>query len=273
MVSARMYGRRMQLALHTMIDILGRSRMSNNGFITIQRKITDWRWWGNETAMALWLYILVNANWKDGWWDRGQEVVKRGEFITSQLKIADELHLNRRTVTKYLKLFAEEGQIELKVDNRKTLIKVINYAKYQDVPNDDAQLTAQLNAQVNAQHSTQQHAQLTAQQSTHNRTIINQNKPYEPVNNNRHPFKPPTLEEVRAYCRERNNNVDAERFIDYYSANGWVQGKGKPIKDWKACIRTWEKNSTTTKGNTSKPASWPDEPPTKPEDYGEFQNW
>ena len=156
--------------------------MSEKGFITIQRKITEWRWWGNETAMALWLYILVNANWKDGWWDRGQEVVKRGEFITSQLKIADELHLNRRTVTKYLKLFAEEGQIELKVDNRKTLIKVINYAKYQDVPNDDAQLTAQLNAQVNAQQSTQQHAQLTAQQSTHNRTIINQNKPYKPLN-------------------------------------------------------------------------------------------
>lgn len=60
-------------------------------------------------------------------------------------------------------------------------------------------------------------------------------------------FTPPTLEEVKAYCEERNNNVDAERFIDYYSANGWVQGKGKPIKDWKACIRTWEKNNTVKK--------------------------
>lgn len=60
-------------------------------------------------------------------------------------------------------------------------------------------------------------------------------------------FTPPTFEEVKAYCEERNNNVDAERFIDYYSANGWVQGKGKPIKDWKACIRTWEKNNTAKK--------------------------
>ena len=60
-------------------------------------------------------------------------------------------------------------------------------------------------------------------------------------------FTPPTLEEVKAYCEERNNNVDAERFIDYYSANGWVQGKGKPIKDWKACVRTWEKNESQKK--------------------------
>lgn len=55
-------------------------------------------------------------------------------------------------------------------------------------------------------------------------------------------FKKPTLDEVKEYCRERNNNIDAEVFIDFYEANGWVQGKNKPIKDWKACVRTWEKN-------------------------------
>lgn len=55
-------------------------------------------------------------------------------------------------------------------------------------------------------------------------------------------FVPPTLEEVKTYCLERNNSVDAERFFDYYSTNGWVQGKNKPIKDWKACVRTWERS-------------------------------
>lgn len=58
-------------------------------------------------------------------------------------------------------------------------------------------------------------------------------------------FTPPTREEVQAYCEERHNNVDADRFVDYYTANGWVQGKGKPIKDWKAAVRTWEKNSSS----------------------------
>ena len=56
-------------------------------------------------------------------------------------------------------------------------------------------------------------------------------------------FNPPTLEEVQAYCIERENSVDAAHFLDYYAANGWVQGKGKPIKDWKACVRTWERQS------------------------------
>lgn len=54
-------------------------------------------------------------------------------------------------------------------------------------------------------------------------------------------FVPPTLEEVQEYCRERGNTVDAQRFHDYYAANGWVQGRGKPIKDWRAAVRLWEK--------------------------------
>ena len=59
-------------------------------------------------------------------------------------------------------------------------------------------------------------------------------------------FSPPSLEEVQAYCRERNNNVDAERFINHYTANGWMVGKNK-MKDWKAAVRTWEKNGYDNK--------------------------
>lgn len=51
----------------------------------------------------------------------------------------------------------------------------------------------------------------------------------------------PTLEEIRSYCRERKNNVDPQRFLDYYTANGWRVGKN-PMKDWKAAVRTWERN-------------------------------
>lgn len=55
-------------------------------------------------------------------------------------------------------------------------------------------------------------------------------------------FVKPTLDEVKNYCQERNNNIDAEKFIDYYESNGWKVGRN-PMKDWKACVRTWEKNS------------------------------
>ncbi len=53
---------------------------------------------------------------------------------------------------------------------------------------------------------------------------------------------PPTRDEVREYCRERNNNVDPDRFYDYYESNGWMVGKHK-MKDWKAAVRTWERNN------------------------------
>ena len=55
-------------------------------------------------------------------------------------------------------------------------------------------------------------------------------------------FIPPTLEQVQEYCDERGNDVDAQKFIDYYSSKGWVVGKSKMV-DWKACVRTWERNT------------------------------
>lgn len=57
-------------------------------------------------------------------------------------------------------------------------------------------------------------------------------------------FTPPTADEVRAYCDERRNNVDADRFVDFYAAKGWKIGSN-PMKDWKAAVRTWEQRDNT----------------------------
>lgn len=59
-------------------------------------------------------------------------------------------------------------------------------------------------------------------------------------------FVPPTIDEVRAYCNERHNNVDARKFLDYYEMTGWKTKGGATIKDWKACVRTWERNTQGT---------------------------
>lgn len=61
-------------------------------------------------------------------------------------------------------------------------------------------------------------------------------------------FAPPTVEEVQAYCSERNNSVDAQTFVDFYASKGWLVGKN-PMKDWKAAVRTWERS----RGGTSQP--------------------
>lgn len=63
-----------------------------------------------------------------------------------------------------------------------------------------------------------------------------------PVNNTKKKrFVKPTVEEVKQYCIERNNCVNSEQFYDYYESNGWKVGKNS-MKDWKACVRTWERN-------------------------------
>ena len=61
-------------------------------------------------------------------------------------------------------------------------------------------------------------------------------------------FKEPTLEEVKKYCEERQNNVNPQKFIDFYKSKGWMVGKNK-MKDWKACVRTWEGNSFENRDN------------------------
>ena len=67
-------------------------------------------------------------------------------------------------------------------------------------------------------------------------------------------FTAPTVEEVSAYCRERGNCVDAERFCSFYASNGWKVGKN-PMQDWKAAVRTWEKNGLD--GRREKPSKAP----------------
>lgn len=66
-------------------------------------------------------------------------------------------------------------------------------------------------------------------------------------------FVKPTADEVRAYCAERGNRVDAQAFVDFYAAKGWKVGSS-PMKDWKAAVRTWEKRDAERKqAATSRP--------------------
>lgn len=62
-------------------------------------------------------------------------------------------------------------------------------------------------------------------------------------------FMPPTIEQVRAYVQEMNfSHVDPERFIDYYTSNGWKVGRN-PMKDWQATVRNWESKNKPTTGS------------------------
>ena len=72
-------------------------------------------------------------------------------------------------------------------------------------------------------------------------------KDVTPIPNNNTDIKtnknnmPPTIEEVKEYCKSRKNGIDAEAFIDYYAQQGWKLANGNKMKDWQAAVRTWEK--------------------------------
>lgn len=65
-------------------------------------------------------------------------------------------------------------------------------------------------------------------------------KPVKKTDKKRKSFVPPTLEEVEAYCKSRNNNVDAKRFFDFFDSADWVDSKGNKVRNWKQKVITWE---------------------------------
>ena len=76
------------------------------------------------------------------------------------------------------------------------------------------------------------------------KNILNETKPKETKPKSKL-FIKPTIDEIKDYCLERKNNVNAESFSNYYEARGWKL-KGIQMKDWKACVRTWEGNDYKT---------------------------
>jgi hypothetical protein len=76
------------------------------------------------------------------------------------------------------------------------------------------------------------------QSNTYNKTKNNTSK--KDIGAKRKRFTPPTLEEVKAYCLERKNNVDPQKFYDYFNASDWIDSKGNKVKNWKQKVITWE---------------------------------
>tara|TARA_R100001086_G_scaffold228414_1_gene147885 strand:- start:5740 stop:6357 length:618 start_codon:yes stop_codon:yes gene_type:complete len=134
-----------------------------------------------------------------------------GWFFNTEANIEEDTTLNSYHQRKCLKTLKEKGLIQVK---RKG-IPAKQYFKINE----------------------EQVLQILNNLSIKNYTSINNNKIITIKNKY---FKKPKLEEVLEYCLERNNNIDAESFINFYESKDWKIGKNK-MKDWKAAVRTWEK--------------------------------
>lgn len=211
----------------------------DGGWIKLYRKTRDSIAFSNSNSLALWVRILMSCAsrrtvLRDGC------VLQPGQCRVSYAELAKWLEVDRRTVSKYIKVFESEGMIHVETMYRKgTTLTVCNWGTYQHT--EEAECTTSVQQAYS-------NGIVSGSQRDHKRTQSKNKRRKEGESGARaQKFVAPTIDEVAAYCAERGNGVDPQRFIDHYEANGWKQGRGKPIKNWKAAVRTWESNGVNQK--------------------------
>lgn len=194
----------------------------DNTFIKLSRKIQSWRWYQGANTMRVFVHILLNANVYDH--DFENITVKRGQWVTSQKRIAEQLNLSLKNVRTALDHLKATGEVAVKTTSKYSIITVFNYNQYQKVAHDSA---------VNRQSA--------GSQSAVNRQQYKKGKERK----RREERDIPSFSEVKQFVRTENLNVDAKKFFDYYEERKW-QIADKPIDDWKSLLKTWSKKEHKT---------------------------
>lgn len=205
-------------------------------YIKVNRSMLEWEWYSDINTTRLFIHLILKANWKDGNF-RGT-TVPRGSLITSIRKLAEETNLTEREIRTAISHLKSTGEVTHKGHTKYSVFTVINYDRYQYT---DTQVD---NQETNERQTNDKRTTTIEERKKGRREEGNINNTVR--------FTPPEIELVREYCLERKNSVDAQAFIDFYSSKGWMIGKNK-MKDWKAAVRTWEKNRTG--GTSTKPVS------------------
>lgn len=208
--------------------------MRDAGYIKIYRDIRDWQFWDKPRHTAVWVHLLVDANWKDNAWKYGKPL-KRGELIISQRAYAERCGIDRKTLMTILKDFEEAGQLITEAGPEGTRIQILNYEKYQD--------GVGVNSTTNWATDSTTVGEFEGVNSTTNwATALSINDKKERTKKkNVYGGKPPTLDQIREYIYTENLMVDPDRFFDYYESQGWKLSNGNKMKDWKASCRNWHR--------------------------------
>lgn len=197
-------------------------------WLRLHRKALDSRVFSDDWLWKLWSWCLMKACWKTSW-KNGREV-KPGQFVTGRHQAADQLKVSPSKWYRGMQTLQEWGQIRVESNNVFTVVTICNWETYQ--PTTEEEWTTSEQRMDNERTTDEQRAD----------TLLRKKEGKEgKETHTRATFVKPSVEEVRAYCRERNNVVDPEAFVAHYESNGWRVGRN-PMKDWRAAVRTWEKN-------------------------------
>ena len=194
-----------------------------------------------DALIVIWLKLLILAGDTN---DGGYVYFTKDIPYTDQL-LATQFGRPLATVQLAIKTFAAFGMIEI-IDD---LIHVSNWEKYQNIEGMEKvreQNRIRKQMQRAREKALPPECHVTSRDGHATEKEIdkeidkNKEREYKEKETAKR-FTAPTIEQIKAYCQERGNSVDPERFFNYYSANGWKVGKNT-MKDFKAAIRLWERN-------------------------------
>ena len=206
------------------------------GFITLQRRLLNWEWVDDPNTLAVWIHILLSANWQDNKW-HGM-TIPRGTALLSYNKLAMQAGMSVRNVRTAIEHLKSTGEITYEATRYGLLINVINYSKYQDFSSaGDKPTDTQPDTDVTGKRQGTDTEPTTLEQRNKETNIKERASKDAPKK--RKTFVKPTVDEVSAYIKEHGYTVNAERFVGYYESNGWKVGRN-PMIDWKAAVRTWQ---------------------------------
>ena len=204
----------------------------SKGYIKLHRELQDNPLWKSEpfSKGQAWVDMLLRANHQHNEFIIGNEliVVERGQFFTSELKLAEKWKWSRKKVRSYLDLLKTLKMATTVGTSKGTTITIENYGLYQgEGTTEDTTVGTSKEHRRNIEGYT----------NNNDKELIKNDK--EISTTKKPKFIPPTIQEVAQYCKDRNNNVNPSKFIDFYTSKGWLIGKNKMV-DWKAAVRTWE---------------------------------
>jgi len=204
------------------------------GWLRLWRKLEDSRVFNDPDPwiLKIWVWCMIKARWTEGW-KHGRKL-NPGQFVCGSRGAAEQLNISHSRLYRGLKTLQDWGQIRLEnVKHQFTVITLCNWEVYQ--PEDDDER--------NTGETPVKHRRNTAETPSlvEEGEALKEGEDGVRARPRRKAFVKPTLEEVAAYCRERGNRVDPQAWFDHYESNGWRVG-ASPMRDWKAAVRTWERN-------------------------------
>jgi len=182
---------------------------TSTGWVKLHRQFLEWEWFDEPNTCRLFIYCLLKANHQDKNY-RG-ETIKRGTFVTSLEVLSNDTKISVRSVRTALKRLESTGEVTSERTTKGTVIQIVKYNDYQVATSET----------TNERQASDKQVTTTKNEKKEKNTYI------------------PTFDEFKNHALSKKSNIDLEHLRMKYDAwieNGWKNGHGNKIKNWKGSL-------------------------------------